>query len=114
MHTCSGFPHWQCSASVGDPDCHQTEQCNILALGFKVIIRRVTGFLLGTGADVGSVEKNYPTLKGRVCLRVVRRDSEEEDNPEAGEFALSLSLSWFVYCERVHGSRSGSKSLEEH
>jgi hypothetical protein len=26
-------------------------------------------------------------------------------------FALSLSLAWFVYCERVPGSRSGSRSL---
>jgi hypothetical protein len=26
-------------------------------------------------------------------------------------FALSLSLAWFIYCERVPGSRSGSKSL---
>ncbi|KAI0262019.1 hypothetical protein BGY98DRAFT_1192657 [Russula aff. rugulosa BPL654] len=27
-------------------------------------------------------------------------------------FTLSLSLAWFVYCERVPGSRSGSKSLK--
>jgi hypothetical protein len=26
-------------------------------------------------------------------------------------YALSLSLAWFVYCERVPGSRSGSKLL---